>query len=49
MIGDTCSVAEPALGRGDVHHLVGSVQVWCADGPQQPGEQSVQRFMAGAA
>ncbi|MFI6803813.1 hypothetical protein ACIBO6_02145 [Streptomyces luteogriseus] len=22
VIGDTCSVAEPGLGRGDIHHLV---------------------------
>ncbi|MEU1403737.1 SUMF1/EgtB/PvdO family nonheme iron enzyme [Streptomyces sp. NPDC005728] len=49
VIGDTCSVAEPGLGREDVHHLVGNVQVWCADGPQQPCEQPVQRYMAGAA
>ncbi|AVH55633.1 hypothetical protein C4B68_07395 [Streptomyces dengpaensis] len=49
VIGDTCSVAEPGLGREDVHHLVGNVQVWCADGPQQPDEQPVQRYVAGAA
>ncbi|MGW0708202.1 SUMF1/EgtB/PvdO family nonheme iron enzyme [Streptomyces sp. NPDC002643] len=48
-VGDTCPVAEPGLGRLDVHHRIGNVQVWCADGPPQSGEQPVQRYLVGAA
>ncbi|RMB87002.1 SUMF1/EgtB/PvdO family nonheme iron enzyme [Streptomyces shenzhenensis] len=48
-VGDTCPVAEPGLGRGDVHHVIGNVQVWCADGPEQVEDQPLQRYLAGAA
>lgn len=30
---EATSVTEPGLGDGDIHHLVGNLQVWCSDGP----------------
>ena len=30
---DATTVIEPGLGDGDIHHLVGNLQVWCSDGP----------------
>ncbi|MFH9467119.1 hypothetical protein ACH4LT_07455 [Streptomyces clavifer] len=48
-IGDASCVVEPGLGAGQVHHLVGNVQVWCSDGPAQGAERPEQRFLFGAA
>jgi hypothetical protein len=31
--GDTVPSAEPGRGPGEIHHLVGNLQVWCCDGP----------------
>lgn len=31
--GDVTSVIEPGHGDDQIHHRVGNVQVWCADGP----------------
>ncbi|MCX4966316.1 hypothetical protein OHA98_16010 [Streptomyces sp. NBC_00654] len=47
--GDSCPVAEPGLGDREVHHLIGNVQVWCGDGPDQPESRSVQKYLFGAA
>jgi hypothetical protein len=38
--GDVTPVTEPGHPPGDIHHLLGNVQAWCADGPpagQLPG------------
>ncbi|MFJ8769545.1 hypothetical protein [Streptomyces clavifer] len=47
--GDTSSVIEPGLGTGQVHHLVGNLQIWCGDGPAQHTQRPEQRFLFGAA
>ncbi|MGW3163340.1 SUMF1/EgtB/PvdO family nonheme iron enzyme [Streptomyces sp. NPDC001142] len=49
LVGDVCPVAEPGLGDREIHHAVGNVQIWCADGPEQPEAQPVQRYLFGAA
>ncbi|MEV7869158.1 hypothetical protein AB0P17_24395 [Streptomyces sp. NPDC088124] len=48
-LGDVTPVAEPDRGPGQVHHLVGNVQIWCADGPANGDERPVQRHLFGAA
>lgn len=48
-VGDVSSVAEPGCGPGQVHHLVGNVQIWCGDGPDRPVAEPVQRYLFGAA
>lgn len=49
-VGDTTSVVEPGSGPGTVHHRVGNLQVWCADGPQgEPLWAPVTRDLHGAA
>ncbi|MFI6688007.1 SUMF1/EgtB/PvdO family nonheme iron enzyme [Streptomyces sp. NPDC050485] len=48
-VGDCCPVAEPGLGDHEIHHRIGNVQIWCGDGPDQPGAQPVQRYLFGAA
>ncbi|MFE9968818.1 SUMF1/EgtB/PvdO family nonheme iron enzyme [Streptomyces sp. NPDC005525] len=48
-MGDTSSVIEPGRGVGQIHHLVGNLQIWCSDGPAQNAEQPEQRFLFGAA
>ncbi|MFE3601335.1 hypothetical protein [Streptomyces sp. NPDC059142] len=49
-VGDTCPVAEPGRGPGQIHHMVGNLQNWCGDGPDvsDPG-QPRQRYLVGAA
>jgi hypothetical protein len=32
MFGDVTPVTEPGCPAGDIYHLLGSLQVWCADG-----------------
>ncbi|MFJ8628565.1 SUMF1/EgtB/PvdO family nonheme iron enzyme [Kitasatospora sp. NPDC093550] len=51
--GDATSVVEPGREPGDIHHLVGNVQVWCQDGPDA-GEAAglelpLRRHLVGAA
>ena len=50
-IGDVLPVTEPGLADDRIHHLVGNVQVWCADGPAPPdvGDTPACRFIYGAA
>jgi hypothetical protein len=50
-LGDTASVAEPGHGAACIHHRVGNVQVWCADGPAptDTGTVVAQRYFVGAA
>ncbi|MEU0302889.1 sulfotransferase [Streptomyces sp. NPDC006175] len=48
-IGDASCVVEPGLGAGQVHHLVGNLQIWCSDGPAQDADLPEQRFLFGAA
>jgi formylglycine-generating enzyme required for sulfatase activity len=31
--GDVTPVTEPGRPAGDIHHLLGNLQAWCADGP----------------
>jgi hypothetical protein len=47
--GDTIPVTQPGHHPGELHHLAGNVQVWCADGPvsQIPGPAA--RWLHGAA
>lgn len=48
-IGDVSCVVEPGLGAGQVHHMVGNLQIWCGDGPTQDAARPEQRFLFGAA
>ncbi|MET8623783.1 SUMF1/EgtB/PvdO family nonheme iron enzyme [Kitasatospora sp. NPDC004669] len=48
--GDATTVIEPGRDPGDIHHLVGNVQVWCQDGPEASGlEFPLRRYLVGAA
>ncbi|MEU5148658.1 hypothetical protein AB0G42_15895 [Streptomyces yangpuensis] len=47
--GDTSPVAEPGRGPGRVNHLVGNLQIWCGDGPDQCEEEPLQKYLFGAA
>jgi hypothetical protein len=48
-VGDAVPVREPDPGPGRVHHLVGNVQVWCADGPALHPSLPAERYLHGAA
>jgi len=48
-VGDTSPVAEPGRGPGQVHHLVGNLQIWCSDGPAGTEDGPLQRYLFGAA
>ncbi|MFF3675941.1 hypothetical protein ACFYYS_18455 [Streptomyces sp. NPDC002120] len=48
-VGDTSPVLEPGRSSGEVHHLVGNVQLWCGDGPALAAAHPVQRHLFGAA
>lgn len=52
-VGDVTPVAEPSRGPSQIHHLVGNLQVWCADGPAGPAEAAPEeplvRWLHGAA
>ena len=47
--GDTVPSAEPGRGLGEIHHLVGNLQVWCCDGPAAAPSAPLQRWLHGAA
>jgi hypothetical protein len=47
--GDTVPVTEPGLGPGEIHHLVGNLQVWCCDGPGGDLAAPAARWLHGAA
>lgn len=48
--GDATPVVEPGRDHGDIHHLVGNVQVWCQDGPEAGTLQfPLRRYLVGAA
>ncbi|MFD0351713.1 SUMF1/EgtB/PvdO family nonheme iron enzyme [Kitasatospora aburaviensis] len=47
--GDTVPVAEPGRGAGQIHHLVGNVQIWCSDGPGAGSMEPTRRYLFGAA
>lgn len=46
--GDTTPVAEPHRARHQIHHLLGNLQIWCADGPATSDEPA-RRYLFGAA
>jgi formylglycine-generating enzyme required for sulfatase activity len=49
--GDVTPVTEPGHGSSEIHHLVGNLQTWCADGPDLadcPGGPAA-RWLYGAA
>ncbi|OLT34379.1 hypothetical protein BJF79_07370 [Actinomadura sp. CNU-125] len=46
--GDVTPVAEPGRRADSVHHLIGNLQVWCADGPNVAPGPAV-RWLHGAA
>lgn len=50
-VGDVVPVAEPAAGADHLHHVVGNVQVWCADGPTSgmAADEPATRYLYGAA
>ncbi|WP_328965707.1 hypothetical protein [Streptomyces virginiae] len=48
-VGDTSPAAEPGRGVGQVHHLVGNLQIWCGDGPDQSEAAPLERHLFGAA
>lgn len=49
-VGDVTPVAEPGSGADAVHHRVGNLQVWCADGPRnEPSWAPVTRYLHGVA
>ncbi|MFC5668334.1 SUMF1/EgtB/PvdO family nonheme iron enzyme [Kitasatospora misakiensis] len=47
--GDATPVIEPGRDPGDIHHLVGNVQVWCQDGESGGLEFPLRRYIVGAA
>jgi len=47
--GDVTAVFEAGRGDDQVHHPVGNVQVWCADGPDTPSQVPVVRWLHGTA
>ncbi len=47
--GDTTPVVEPGRGAGQIHHLTGNVQIWCADGPDTGDEAPLRRYLFGSA
>jgi formylglycine-generating enzyme required for sulfatase activity len=47
--GDTVPVTEPGRHLGEVHHLVGNLQVWCADGPPRRLPGPALRWLHGVA
>ncbi|MFF2546643.1 hypothetical protein ACFVUY_29365 [Kitasatospora sp. NPDC058063] len=47
--GDTTPVVEPGKGAGQIHHLTGNVQIWCADGPDAGHDAPVRRYLFGSA
>jgi hypothetical protein len=47
--GDAVPSAEPGRGPGEVHHLVGNLQVWCCDGPAAGPSVPASRWLHGAA
>ncbi|MFE6549629.1 hypothetical protein ACFVHS_14720 [Streptomyces sp. NPDC057746] len=49
VMGDTCPVVEPGSSAGEVHHLVGNLQIWCGDGPALTAAEPAQRHLFGAA
>ncbi|MFD0352905.1 hypothetical protein ACFVHW_04035 [Streptomyces sp. NPDC127110] len=49
IVGDASPVAEPGRGPGQIHHLVGNVQIWCGDGPDYADDRPMRRYMFGAA
>jgi hypothetical protein len=48
-VGDVVAVAEPGQASRHIPHLVGNLQVWCADGPALDRWGPVQRYLHGAA
>lgn len=48
-VGDTSPVAEPGRGSGQVHHLVGNLQIWCDDGPDSTDAEPIRKYLFGAA
>lgn len=49
LAGDTSPVVEPGRSPGQVHHLVGNLQIWCGDGPTLSPAEPAQRHLFGAA
>jgi hypothetical protein len=47
--GDTVPCPEPGRSPGEIHHLVGNLQVWCYDGPTADCSAPAQRWLHGAA
>jgi hypothetical protein len=47
--GDVVPVAEPGRGADEVHHPVGNLQIWCADGPDTLQQAPATRWLHGAA
>ena len=43
------TAAEPGRSPGEIHHLAGNLQVWCADGPHGTPEAPASRWLHGAA
>lgn len=48
-VGDTMPVTQPGRRPGELHHLAGNVQVWCADGPTGRLPGPAARWLHGAA
>ena len=47
--GDASPVTEPGVGRGQIHHLLGNLQLWCGDGPDTGPDEPVTRWVYGIA
>jgi hypothetical protein len=47
--GDTVPAAEPGRSPGEIHHLVGNLQVWCCDGAAGSSSSPAARWLHGAA
>jgi hypothetical protein len=46
---DASPVTEPGLGRSEIHHLLGNLQLWCSDGPDPGPGEPIARWLYGIA
>lgn len=48
-VGDAVKVTDISKGACEIHHPVGNVGMWCADGPEQADDEPLTRYMYGSA
>jgi formylglycine-generating enzyme required for sulfatase activity len=47
--GDVTPVIEPGMRWTQIHHLLGNLQTWCCDGPDEPAGGPAARWLHGIA